>query len=104
MLIIKNQEDLERVKSSFNKAVLKSLELDVEIITTEFNQQSDEYGPLIIVINEDEISDMLRKFKVLRNMEHEEIEVIYMDEKIVYSRTAYILTDAGFIVYIKKER
>ena len=104
MLIIKNQEDLERVKSSFNKAVLKSLELDVEIITTEFNQQSDEYGPLIIVINEDEISDMLRKFKVLRNIEHEEIEVIYMDETVVYSRTAYILTDAGFIVYIKKER
>ena len=26
MLIIKNQEDLERVKSSFNKAVLKSLD------------------------------------------------------------------------------
>ena len=104
MLIIKNQEELERVKSNFNKVVQKSLELDIEIITTEFSSQSEEYGPLIIVINEDEIKDMLTKFKVLKNIEHEEIEVIYMDEETVIVRTAYILTDAGFIVYIIKER
>ena len=47
---------------------------------------------------------MLTKFKVLKNIEHEEIEVIYMDEETVIVRTAYILTDAGFIVYIIKER
>lgn len=104
MLIIKNQEELEKVKNKFNRAVQKSLELDVEIITTEYSKQSDEYGPLIIVINEDEIGNMLKKYKVLKNVEHEEIEVIYMDETVVYSRTAYILTDAGFVVYIKKER
>ena len=104
MLVLKNRSEVNSLKRKFPKSIMMSLEEDINIIENEYEVQSDTYGPLIIMIDEGEETAMVEKYNVLKNLVHEELEVRYMDEKEIYYRTVYLLTDSGFVVYIRKEK
>ena len=76
----------------------------MDIIIGCFDSQSDEYGPLIVIINDNEQDEMIKRFKVLKDLEPEDSLLIYEDDKETYYRKVYILTDSGFVVYVRKEK
>ena len=104
MEIIINQIDIEKIKKKFHKSLVNSLELDLEIISNYFEIQSEVYGPIIIILDEEEMPQMLRRFRILEGMIHEELELIYSSVEEEYYRTVYIINEGGFVVYIRKEK
>ena len=105
MIVIRNQNELKSQRNKIKEeSVLDSLEIDIRIITECYDSQSDEYGPLIILINEDEQQEMEEKDPIIKQLEPEEYCSIYEDEKTLIERTCYILTDAGFIVYVRRKK
>ena len=100
MKVVKNREELRNLHSEIiNEEVYASLELDVDTLE-EYPSQSDEYGPLIIMIDDGEQSAMEDKYPLIKELEPEDYITIFEDEKVKVERTCYILTDAGYIVYI----
>ena len=105
MLVIRNQNELRNQESKIKEESIKSsLEVDVKIITDCYDSQSEEYGPLIILIDEDEQQTMEEKYPIIKQLEPEDYDTIFEDEEVIIQRTCYILTDAGFIVYIRRKK
>ena len=44
------------------------------------------------------------KYPLIKQLEPEDYIKIYEDDKVLIERTCYILTDAGYIVYIKRKK
>lgn len=104
MKVVKNREELRNLHDEIiNEAVYVSLDFDVDILE-EYQSQSDEYGPLIIMVDEDEESTMEDSYPLIKQLEPEDYITIYEDEKVKVERTCYILTDAGYIVYITRKK
>ena len=104
MKVVKNREELRNLHDELNnEGVYVSLDFDVDILE-EYPSQSDEYGPLIILIEETEQKDMEDKYPLIKQLEPEDYIKIYEDDKVLIERTCYILTDAGYIVYIKRKK
>ena len=104
MIVIKNREDLKREASNFPSDVAESIEFDVKIIEDNYDYQSDEYGPLIIVIDENEYDKMFERFPVITTTVAEDYYKIYEDENILVERTCYIISDEGFAVYVFRKK
>ena len=105
MKVVKNREELRNLHSEISiQAVYSSLEVDIDTIEECFESQSDEYGPLIILIDENEQKDMEEKYPLIKQIEPEDYITIYEDDKVIIERTCYILTDSGYIVYIKRKK
>lgn len=103
MIVIKNKKELINQKSKINSGLHNQVEFDVDIISNEFDNVSEEYGPLLLIINEDEQEEIKKKYPILSNLQPEEYELVYKDENEEIFRTCYILTEGGFIVYVRKE-
>lgn len=104
MKVIKNREELRNLHDEIiNEDVYVSLDFDVDALE-EYSYQSDEYGPLIIMIDEGEQSAMEDKYPVMKQLLPEDYITIFEDDKVKVERTCYILTDAGYIVYITRKK
>ena len=104
MIIIRNLQELNNQRKTFNKAIYNMVELDTNIISNSFDNQSEDYGPAILIIDENEQEDIYQRYPILSSVEPEIEELIYKDEIEEIYRICYILTDSGFIVYVRKER
>ena len=105
MKVIRNREDLENLRNEIPQdSYYSSLESDIKMIEEYFEQPSDEFGPLIILISNGEQEEMEDKYPVIKALEPEAFVSVYEDEKIKIERTCYILTDAGYIVYITSKK
>lgn len=105
MKVIKKREELRNLHSEIiNETVFASLELDINTIEEYYENQSDEYGPLIIFINDGEQKEMEDAYPLIKQLEPEDFIKIYEDDKVIVERTCYILTDGGYIVYIKRKK
>ena len=105
MKVVKNREELRNLHSEiYNETVFASLELDINMIEEYYPNQSDEYGPLIILINDNESEDMERQYPLIKELEPEQFIKVFEDDTVIIERTCYILTDAGYIVYIKRKK
>ena len=104
MEVVKNRNDLNRLHNQINDELFASITLDVKMIEEYFDSQSDEYGPLVIIINENEQEKMEEKYPIIKKIEPEDYVSIFEDENIKIERTCYILTDAGFIVYVTRKK
>ena len=105
MKVVKNREELRNLHSEISiQAVYSSLEVDIDTIEECFESQSDEYGPLIILIDENEQKDMEEKYPLIKQIEPEDYITIYEDDIVIIERTCYTLTDSGYIVYIKRKK
>ena len=105
MIVIRNLNELRSQESKIKEESVKSsLEIDIKIITDCYDSQSEEYGPLIILINEDEQQTMEEKYPIIKQLEPEDYYTIFEDEDVIIQRTCYILTDAGFIVYVRRKK
>ena len=104
MQVIRNRNELKNLHNSIgNETIYSSLDIDVNALE-EFSSQSEGYGPFIILINDGEQKEMEDKYPIIKQIEPEDYDTIYEDEKVKIERTCYILTDAGFIVYIKRKK
>ena len=104
MKVVKNREELRNLHDELNnEKVYESLDFDVDILE-EYPSQSDEYGPLIILIDETEQKAMGDKYPLIKELEPEDYIKIYEDDNILIERTCYILTDSGYIVYINRKK
>lgn len=104
MKVIRNREELKRETNNLPKAVLDSVEADIKIIEEYYEAPSDEYGPLVVLIDENEQQKMEDVYPLIKQLEPEEFAPIYEDEKVLIERTCYILTDAGYIVYVRRKK
>ena len=102
MIVIRNLQELKSQKSKVNKGIYNNVEIDSEIITNEFEYHSEEYGPAIIIIEENETKDIYQRYPILLDVEPEDYELVYEDESSRIYRTCYILTQSGFVVYVRK--
>lgn len=101
MKVVRSQEELRSLHNEIdNEAFYSSLETDVKTIEEYYESVSEEYGPLIIIIDDGEQSVMEEKYPLIKELEPEEYVSIYEDNNTKIERTCYILTDAGYIVYI----
>lgn len=104
MKVVRNREELKNLHSEIiNESVYASLDLDIDALE-EYPSQSEEYGPLIIIIDEDEQTTMEDTYPLIKQLEPEDYITIYEDGKVKIERTCYILTDAGYIVYITRKK
>ena len=101
--MIRNKQELENQKRKIKKGLYSILEIDAEIITS-FDTQSDEYGPLILIVEEYEKQDIFKRYPVLLQVIPEDEELVYIDDNEEIYRVCYILSEAGFIVYLKRRR
>lgn len=104
MKVIRNREELKREANNLPESVRVSLETDIQIIEDCYEEQSEEYGPLIILINENEQKLMEKQYPIIKKLVPEDYYPIYEGEGVLIERTCYILTDAGFIVYVKRKK
>ena len=104
MKVIRNRKELVKEANSLTKPLQNSVEIDIKTIEEYYETTSEEYGPLVIIINDGEQNLMEEKYPIIKELEPEDYITIYEDEKVSIERTCYILTDAGFIVYIIKEK
>ena len=104
MLVIRNQNELKNQQKAINNEKLyASLSIDADVLE-EYPSQSEEYGPLIIMINDGEQNEMEDKYPIIKQLEPEDYLTIYEDEEKLIERTCYVLNDEGFIVYIVRKK
>ena len=104
MIVIRNQQELKNQNKQIKTEIFNSLEMDVEIIEENYTTISEEYGPLIIVIDEREESEMFNKFPIIKKLVAEDALIVFEDESEMIERVCYLLNDEGFIVYIRRKK
>ena len=104
MLVIRNRNELKNQQKAINNETLyNSLSIDVDVLE-EYPSQSEEYGPLIMMINDGEQNEMEDRYPIIKQLEPEDYVKIYEDDQNLVERTCYVLNDEGFIVYIVRKK
>ena len=101
MLVIKNQEDLRKHQNKMPKSLFKSVEIDVKTIETEYDNQSDLYGPLVVVMYKEDRESLYKMFPLIKELDSEDIETIEDTKNWCIKRELYLMGDEGYVVYAK---
>lgn len=104
MLVIKNQEDLRKHQNKMPKSLFKSVEIDVKTIETEYNNQSDLYGPLIVVMYKEDRESLYKMFPLIKELDSEDIETIEDTKNWCIKRELYLMGDEGYVVYVVNDK
>ena len=104
MLVIKNQEELKRLKKIVNKDVYTSLELDFNTIIEEYPNRDEVNGPLLIVALEDEQDRLVKTYPLLGKLDTEDESVISENDNQRWERHLYLVNDSGYVIYYLYEK
>ena len=103
MILLKNRKELEREKNKINQALISQIENDLKIIEEEMTHYDDEfiskYGPIVVLLNQDERQTLLEKMPVLKELECEYRDVVFDSPQMSVVKELYLLTDSGIITY-----
>ena len=102
MIIIKSQKELQVNLNRINKNIIDSVKFDIETIENNYEEINVNYGPYVVLVNEDEEDTLLTRFPYLDYVESEGEEVIYKNQNIEIVRDVYLISEYGLIIY--KER
>ena len=102
MIIIKSQKELQVNLNRINKSIIDSVKFDIETIENNYEEINVNYGPYVVLVNEDEEDALLTRFPYLDYVESEGEEVIYKNQHIEIVRDVYLISEYGLIIY--KER
>ena len=103
MLVIRNKQELERESKKIQKELMSSIELDIDTIETSYDSQSEQYGPLVVVMDEDERDELIKRYPIIEDLDAEIEMLVLKDTTQCVFRICYLLTDAGFIVYERRK-
>lgn len=103
MLVIRNHQDLNALRKQVERAIHSSLELDVDVLETQFNDYANDKSR-IVLINENELGTLHMRYPIIDSTIPEDDELIYQDGDEVIVRRCYIIGESGFIIYIRKGR
>ena len=104
MLVIKNQEDLRKHQNKMPKSLFKSVEIDVKTIETEYDNQSDLYGPLVVVMYKEDRESLYKMFPLIKELDSEDIETIEDTKNWCIKRELYLMGDEGYVVYVVNDK
>ena len=92
------QVNLNRI----NKSIIDSVKFDIETIENNYEEINVNYGPYVVLVNEDEEDALLTRLPYLDYVKSEGEEVIYKNQHIEIVRDVYLISEYGLIIY--KER
>ena len=104
MLVIKNQEDLRKYQNKMPKSLFKSVEIDVKTIETEYDSQSDLYGPLVVVMYKEDRESLYKMFPLIKELDTEDVETIEETKNWCIKRELYLMGDNGYVVYVVNDK
>ena len=86
------------------KSLFKSVEIDVKTIETEYDNQSDLYGPLVVVMYKEDRESLYKMFPLIKELDTEDIETIEDTKNWCIKRELYLMGDNGYVVYIVNDK
>ena len=104
MLVIKNQEDLRKHQNKMPKSLFKSVEIDVKTIETEYDNVSDQYGPLVVVMYKEDRESLYKMFPLIKELDTEDVETIEETKNWCIKRELYLMGDNGYVVYVVNDK
>lgn len=103
MLVLRSVEDLKNNEDKVWKSASKEVKRDLQIIEECYEETSDKYGPMVILIEESEDEKMKERFPLITELETEGEDVISSEEECVIVRNLYLINDEGYVVYTRKK-
>ena len=106
MILLKNQKDLEKVKNSLPKELHEPIGNDLKIIEEEMPKYDDEfvnkYGPIVVVYDEAEASQLFERMPIINQLESEYEDVVFCDGKTTITKRLFLMTETGIITYERR--
>ena len=100
MIILKSKQNLEEAKSKIIPAIISSIELDLSIIESSYDEDNK---PIVVVMKEDEFQELVKLYPILNELEPEDVSLEYKDETIEINRICYLIGEGGFVTYVQRE-
>ena len=103
MIFIKNSKELTKKKAYIPTEIIPNIQEDLRIIEEEYPKYDDKfissYGPIVVLIDRCERTNLKKKMPVLKQLvtEYEEIVLNTKDTRI--KKKLYILTESGILIY-----
>ena len=104
MLILKNQENVRKHQSKFNKEIFESMLNDAKIIEEEYYEISEQYGPFIVYLGEDELETFSSLYPLVKQIDYEDELLVSENEEEKVVRRLYLVNDNGYVLYIVKNK
>ena len=103
MIFIKNKKELQRKRNAIPSEILPNIENDLTIIEEEYPKYDDKFvssfGPVVVLIDRCERSNLKKKMPVLKKLVTEYEEVVLKTNDTRIKKKLYILTESGILVY-----
>lgn len=108
MIFIKNRKELQQKRSLIPTEIIPNIENDLKIIEEEYPKYDDSfiksYGPIVVLMDRSERSDLKRQMPVIKQLVTEYEEIVLKTEDSRIKKKLYILTESGILVYERYQK
>ena len=108
MIFIRDTKELQRKRSQVPNEIIPYIENDLKIIQEEYPKYDKDfvnsYGPLVVLIDRSERSDLKRKMPVIKQLVSEYEEIVLKTKDTRIKKKLYILTESGILVYERYQK